>query len=64
MELQYLVIAIFFILYEIEFLLLLPVFLFADNWSFLVYSLVFSSFLLVLFSYWYEWEFYLLHYYY
>jgi NADH:ubiquinone oxidoreductase subunit 3 (subunit A) len=63
LELQFLVVSIFFILYEIEFLLLLPIFLFVDSWSTLTCILVSFSFLLVLFSYWFEWEFYLLHYY-
>jgi len=51
LELQFLVISIFFILYEIEFLLLLPIFLFVDSWSLLTCLLVCFSFLLVLFSY-------------
>lgn len=62
LELQFLVISIFFILYEIEFLLLIPVFLFSDSWTLLSCLLIVCSFLLVLFSYWFEWEFYLLHY--
>ena len=62
LELQFLVLAIFFILYEIEFLLLLPVFLFSDIWPVWSLVLILFSFILVLFSYWFEWEFYLLHY--
>jgi len=54
LELQFLVISIFFILYEIEFLLLLPVFLFVDSWCLTTYILVSASFILVLFSYWFE----------
>ena len=48
LELQFLVISIFFILYEIEFLLLLPVFLFSDSWHIMSSLLILFSFLLVL----------------
>ena len=60
-EIQYLVLSIFFIIYEIEFLILLPFFLNLEVTSFLVMSTVLVSFVTILFSYWYEWEYYLLH---
>lgn len=60
-ETQYLILAIFFILYEIEFLLLLPFFMNIEMSSFSVLIVILFSFLLILFSYWYEWDYYVLH---
>ena len=60
-EIQYLILAIFFIVYEIEFLIFLPLFLYVFNLTWLGLILVLFSFLLLVFSYWYEWEYYLLH---
>ena len=61
LEIQYLILAIFFILYEIEFLLFLPFFLYSNFLGLLPLLLVIFSFLLLIFSYWYEWDYYLLH---
>lgn len=60
-EIQYLVLGVFFIIYEIEFLALLPFFLNVAGTPLFVLLLVVFSFLMILFSYWYEWDFYLLH---
>jgi NADH:ubiquinone oxidoreductase subunit 3 (subunit A) len=60
-EVQYLILSIFFIIYEIEFLILLPFFLNLEIISFITFWTIISSFFLILFSYWYEWEYYLLH---
>lgn len=60
-ELQYLVLAIFFIIYEIELLLFLPFFLNLPFGTEATYMVVGFSFLLILVSYWYEWDYYLLH---
>lgn len=61
LEIHYTILSIFFIIYEIEFLLFLPFFLNSSLVSFSVMLLVAFSFVLVMFSYWYEWEYYLLH---
>lgn len=53
-ELQYLVLAIFFIIYEIELLLFLPFFLNLPFGTEATYMVVGFSFLLILVSYWYE----------
>jgi NADH:ubiquinone oxidoreductase subunit 3 (subunit A) len=60
-EIQYLVIAIYFIVYEIELLLFLPIFLNIEAINFFSGGVVMLAFAAVAFSYWYEWEFYLLH---
>lgn len=61
LEIHYTILSIFFIIYEIEFLLFLPFFLNSSFVTFSVMLLVAFSFVLVMFSYWYEWEYYLLH---
>lgn len=61
LEIHYTILSIFFIIYEIEFLLFLPFFLNSSFVNFSVMLLVAFSFVLVMFSYWYEWEYYLLH---
>lgn len=59
-EVQYYVVAIFFIIYEIEFLLMLPFFVASDSASLLTLLIVIFSFMVILFSYWYEWDLQLL----
>lgn len=61
LEIHYNILAIFFIIYEIEFFLFLPFFLNSSFINFSVLILVIVSFVLIMFSYWYEWEYYMLH---
>lgn len=50
-EIQYLILAIFFIIYEIEFLLLLPFFMYIEFLSLFSFTIILVSFLLIMFSY-------------
>lgn len=61
LEIQYSILSIFFIIYEIEFLIFLPFFLNITFVDFYTLCLIFFLFFIILFSYWYEWEYYLLH---
>ena len=61
LEIHFTILSIFFIIYEVEFLLFLPFFLNSSYLDFSTLILVIFSFLLIMFSYWYEWEYYLLH---
>lgn len=61
LEIHFLILSIFFIIYEIEFLLFLPFFINISLLDFTTLLLILVSFLTIMFSYWYEWEYYLLH---
>lgn len=60
-EIQYLVLAIFFVIYELELLFFLPFFGVVGSVGTPQIISVVLIFLIVAFSYWYEWEYYLLH---
>jgi NADH-quinone oxidoreductase subunit A len=60
-EIQYLVLAIFFVVYELELLFFLPFFISVELATAAQLFIIFLVFLIVALSYWYEWEYYLLH---